>query len=792
MIKTMQLAVSKCHSQSLFSFVFSAFLILAAYFPSVLGAVPEPKEIIGFTPGEDYRLASWSQVVDYFKALDAASDRVLFREIGKTTLGAPFVYAIISSPQNLNRLDYYRQINAKLADPRSIKSPAEAEKLVKAGRSIVLITCGIHSTEVGSYLSSMLIAYELASSEDQEIKSILENSIILLVPSLNPDGVDIVKNWYDRTYGTQWEGTDPPELYHKYVGHDNNRDWYAFTQAETRLTVDFIHNVWHPQVVHDIHQQGTSGARLFLPPYMEPVEPNVPKQIVEGYSELGSYIANEMRKAKYYGITTNTTYDAWTPARAYSHYHGGVRILSETASARLASPITIQFKDLRGGVGGLDTKKESVKFGPVWQGGTWRLSDITNYMTTAARYLMMHLAENREKWLRRFLEIGQNETRNRGDGELQALFLPMPPNEPGSFLSGRERLQNLVSILKRGGVELRYVTDFNRTKGREGYLIDMRQPYASFARAMLLPIKYPDLRDETGHPIPPYDVTAHTLSLLMGLQVEEIKNKPSYKAKAEPKTSLASQKCPIQERTAIYRSEIPSMDEGWTRWLFSQAGPLAACGSMITSIRNNVIRDGRFSPLDTQKLKTIIFPDQSSGQIFNGYGAGLMPPELTGGIGKEGAAQLRKFVEQGGRLVFLNRSSDFAIERLNLPVTDVTDGLPRPDFYIPGSILSIEIGLPGFDKNKQIAWFENGPAFEFTGSQTENTFRVIARYPKDQDKILLSGWALGLDKLAGRAAIMELSVGRGKIILFGFRPQYRGQSLATLPIFIDAINGFGN
>ena len=170
--------------------------------------------------------------------------------------------------------------------------------------------------------------------------------------------MDIVKNWYDKTLGTPFEGTSPPELYHKYVGHDNNRDWYAFTQVETQMTVDKIHNVWHPQIVNDIHQQGANGARLFLPPYMQPVEPNVPKKIIEGYTELGSYIADELRKEGFQGITTDSTYDAWTPARAYSHYHGGVRILSETASANLATPINIEFDRLRGDEG-YDAKKET-------------------------------------------------------------------------------------------------------------------------------------------------------------------------------------------------------------------------------------------------------------------------------------------------------------------------------------------------------------------------------------------------------------------------------------------------
>ena len=193
----------------------------------------------------------------------------------------------------------------------------------------------------------MLIAHRLASSNEPEIQKILNNTIILLVPSLNPDGVDIVKNWYDKTLGTPYEGTEPPELYHKYVGHDNNRDWYAFTQVETQLTVDKIHNVWHPQIVHDIHQQGANGSRLFLPPYMQPVEPNVPKQIVEGYTELGNCMAAICaRKVSRASRPTRPT----TPGRLRAPIRtitAACAFLSETASAKIATPVTIKFEDLR-------------------------------------------------------------------------------------------------------------------------------------------------------------------------------------------------------------------------------------------------------------------------------------------------------------------------------------------------------------------------------------------------------------------------------------------------------------
>ncbi|MDQ3816668.1 MAG: peptidase M14, partial [Acidobacteriota bacterium] len=284
--------------------------------------VPAPEDVLGFRPGDDRKLASWASVVEYFNRLSRASDRVKFEELGKTTMGAPFVMATISAPENLRRLDEFKEIQRQLADPRTLGANADhkAQQLIARGKTIVLITCGIHSDEVGSYLSSMLIAHRLASSDETDVQEILRNTIILLVPSLNPDGVDIIKNWYDKTLGTPFEGTDPPVLYNKYVGHDDNRDWYAFTQKETQIVVDKIHNVWHPQIVHDIHQMGATGARLFLPPYMQPVEPNVPKQIVEGYTELGHEIASDMHAAGFKGITWDSVYDAWSPSRAYSHY----------------------------------------------------------------------------------------------------------------------------------------------------------------------------------------------------------------------------------------------------------------------------------------------------------------------------------------------------------------------------------------------------------------------------------------------------------------------------------------
>ena len=757
--------------------------------------IPSPAEVLGFAPGDDRKLAAWSEVVDYFERLDRASDRMVFQKLGDTTMGKPFVMATISSPANLARLDEYRKIQDQLADPRKLGPLAtrdrKAAALIRQGKTIVLVTCGIHSTEVGSYLSSMLIAHRLASSNEPEIQKILDNTIILLVPSLNPDGVDIVKNWYDKTLGTPFEGTDPPELYHKYTGHDNNRDWYAFSQVETQLTVDKIHNVWHPQIVHDIHQQGAFGSRLFLPPYMAPVEPNVPKAIVQGYTELGNWMAAEMRAKGFQGITTNSTYDAWTPARAYSHYHGGVRMLSETASARIASPITLKFEELRSREG-YDPQKESPKFGPLWQGGEWRLHDITKCMTTAAFLLLDHAATNREQWLKRFYAIGQEAVRPRRTGETFGYLIEPSPNRDA-----------LLKMLRRGGVELEIAkpgTTFtvgNRTLPEGTKLVRMDQPYAAFAKTLLQVQRYPNLRDATNHPIAPYDVTAHTLSLLMDVPVQAVKAPFKYSRFTGPVIDAGSSASDARgsraDLPAIYHSSVPSQDEGWTRWMMeSKRVSYGVLGDKELRAGVTVYKP---SPSVTGKYYVILIPDQPARTLLEGYRTGAMPPEYTGGLGPEGVKALRYFVETGGTLVFLNRASNFAIEQFKLPLRNVVGGLARTDFYVPGSILRIQLdtshplakGMP----KETIAWAEDSPVFEVTNDPNASVpaanVKVIASYPADRDP-LLSGWLLGGELIKGKAALVEVTIGKGRVILFGFRPQYRAQSLATYPLFFNALS----
>jgi hypothetical protein len=738
--------------------------------------IPTPRSILGFEPGEDRKLAEWPVLVRYFQALARASDRVDYRELGKTTLGAPFVTLVISSPQNLRQLERFRQINAGLADPRTLRTSRAARDAVQNGKTIVLITSSIHSTEVGGHLAPVILANKLATDTSAATRAILNDVILFLVPSLNPDGVTIVTKWYNRTLGTPADGSAPPELYHHYTGHDNNRDWYAFTQVETRLTVDSIHNVWHPQIVHDIHQMGSEGARLFLPPYLDPVEPNVDPLLVDGVNALGTAMAWELGGQGKTGISVNATYDAWTPARAYQHYHGGVRILSETASGNLASPIELAFDRLQTRARGFNPRERSWNFTHPWRGGRWGMRDIVAYQSDGAYALLSHAAKQRERWLANFLTI---ETRAvRGWGREWPYAYVIPARQDSVALAA------LLGILLRGGVEVRAAQQAFSLHGQRHptgtYVVVLRQPYAAFAKTLLEVQRYPDRRQFPGGPPErPYDVTAHTLPLLMGVTAVAAMDslRVPLSAPVAPR-AVAPVPPPLNgARVGLYKSYDAAMDEGWTRWVFDN------WKVPYTSLVDSVVRAGKLK----EQFDVIVLPDQSPREILEGLPV-RYPAPYAGGLGAEGSDALRQFVSEGGTLVALNEASRFAVQALLLPVRNVLESVTDDEFYAPGSIFRLELdttqsvarGLP----RETIGWFQGGPAFEILDTTVA---RAVGRWPEDPARVLLSGWVLHAERIAGKAALVEVRQGSGRVLLFGFRPQYRGQTIATYALLFNGL-----
>jgi hypothetical protein len=773
------------------------------------GAPVSPEAHFGHPMGADYKVLDWANVVSYFQALERDSDRVRVREYGRSTEGRPLVYAVIAAPETLRALPRFQQIQQRLADPRRTP-PEEAAALIAQGKTVVLITCSIHATEIASTHTAVEYAYKLATANDPKSLAILRNTILLLVPSLNPDGLDLVTRWYRSTLKTPFEGTAPPELYQKYTGHDNNRDWYIFSQAETRATISALHNAWHPQIVYDVHQQGITASRMFVPPWLDPIDPNIDPIIAQWCNALGTGMAADMTAAGLKSIAINAIYDYWTPARHYQSYHGGMRILSESASVRIASPVEVQPGQLRGEANGYSPGRSSWNHLEVWPGGRWRLRDIVDYQLVAFESLLYQAATRRLDLLASFHRVLRRATERQSPA---AFVIPARQFDPGA---ARQLLQTLAF----GAVEIDAATSSFDAGGRRyaagDYIVRMQQPFSSFAKTLLERQAYPNLRQYPGGPPRrPYDVTAHTLPLLMGVEVHSIDGPfepPTRRANAFPVRPPAGgtgmraadnesykllgdawkqgravyrdtgtgdfhfeagpTRVPVpRPRIGVYRSHVPAMDEGWTRWL------LDTYGWPFRPVTNEEIRRGGLNAA----YDVILFPDQSPDSIHNGYRRGAMPDPYTGGLGEDGAAALGAFAEAGGTLLFLNRAANYGLAALSLPARNVLNGVSNRDFYCPGSLLNVELraghplgyGLPAAFP----VWMESSPAWEGDGG--------VATYPAAD--ILASGWLLGERYLPGKSALLDLPVGRGRAILFGFRPQYRAQSYQTFKLLFNAL-----
>ena len=848
--------------------------------------ITSPAEAFGFEPGTDRKLADWKQLVAYFQKLGTESSRVHFEEVGKTTEGRPFIAVMISSPGTVAHLDHYKQIQGKLADPR-ITTPDQAKRLEAEDKTVLLVTCNIHSTEIASSQSATDFAYKLATGETPEIRNILENVIVVLIPSLNPDGEQLVVDWYKKYLGTPYEGSNPVVLWHHYVGHDDNRDWATFTQVETRLAVKLI-NEWHPQILYDLHQQGKNAARIYLPPFVDPFDPNIDPLLIASINALGSNTSLEIAGKGKAGVLSYGVYDFWSPLRDYIAYHNGLRILTESASADIASPVDIPFQELGRGIG-YDAKVATWNFPDPWKGGQWHLSDIVDYQNAAFFSIANNAAVFRERYLSNFYQFGVDAL-HHADWP----YAYVVPSDQGDTTT----TARLINTLRIGAVEVEQAAaDFDAggnhyTKG--SYIIRLAQPYGSFAKTLLEIQHYPNIVQYQGGPLQrPYDVTAQTLPLLFGVTAVAVKepfpaqtsevdranatpgsfdrstngngylisdrtNSSLYAlfdllkqgadvyrltgAGAEPGTIYVPRQAGIDEkleavtkkysveihaatalptgnalkvklpRIGLYQSWVPSMDEGWTRFIFDQNG------IPYTRVVDTDIRKGNLN----NQFDVIVLPDNSARAITTGrggfgegsggepgpaQGAGgeasgraarppqddegrgenrgpRIPPEFTGGLGNEGVAGLKAFVENGGTVVALNKAAQMYVRKDSELVSDAEASFDRKSFYIPGSILEVSVDTSNpiaFGSTSTVPiFYENGPVFHVSGNATS-----VASFTTD--KPLLSGWIQGGELLKGTSAIAEEPAGKGRLVLFGFRPQYRAQSEVTYKFLFNAL-----
>ena len=752
---------------------------LATALPATLPAqIPTPTDHFGFPMGAAGKLANWDALTAYYEALARTSDRVTVDTLGPTTMGRPFVMLTITSPANHARLDDLHRMQRQLADPRTVSGPGELQRLLDEGRTIVMITHAIHSTEVGSAQVAAKLAHHLASSDDERVREILDNVVLLQIPSLNPDGTQWVNDFYNEHAGTEYEGRSPPWLYHFYVGHDNNRDWFTFYQKETQHTVR-AQNDWHPQIVHDIHQMGSGGARIFFPPYIDPIEPNVDPGLVAAVNQLGAYMAAELTSQGKKGVVINAIYDGYHPGRAYMHYHGGARILSETASARLATTMYVPRETVAGGRE-YEASQAAWNFPWPWRGGEWGLPDIVEYQFSGAMALLVNAAKNRRFWLENFHRVAERAVAGWESWPAAWVIPGGQENELG--------VRSVLRILTMGDVEVRRAEgDFSAGGAMYpagSHVVVMRQPNAAFAQTLLIVQEYPDMREYPGGPPKrPYDVTAHTLPLLMGIEAVALESEPEV-ALSDPievpeveyrlPDALSGPDAP---RVGLYKGHDEPMIAGWTRWMFDTHA------MRYDSLHDVRIRAGSLG----DDYDVMIFQSQSDRSISRGNAPGSLPERYTGGIGEEGRAAVREFVESGGRLVVMEEAADFAIGLFGLQVGDPTEGLSTTEFYVPGSILRVDLQpdplASGYDGSTAAWYWRSSRGFTVDDDRVE----VLGRYGRDNP--VIAGWILGPERLAGQPALLRARVGRGEVIFFGFQPNYRGQSIVTWPLLFNAIAG---
>ena len=835
--------------------------------------VPSPESVFGFKVGTDYKLADYDQMLEYYDKLASASDRVKMIEIGKSVMGRPIKLMFISTKENLDKLDRWKTISGALARAKIPRE--EAEAMVKEGKAIVWFDAGMHANEKAHAQMSSELAYKIATEESDEMKKIRENVITLIVPCINPDGVDIMVDWYRKNLGTPFETSGPPILYQKFVGHDNNRDWFMNNMPETKTANRILYHEWYPQIVHNHHQTSPSWARIFLPPFRSPVNPKIHPGVTTGVNLVGTAMANRFAMKKMPGVISGTNFSMfWNGGmRTAPYYHNMIGILTEVAH----STPTPRFYDTKKKpklIAGVRTDSTAIFYPSPWGGGKSHFRDAVDYMITASMGILELAADRKEQFMRNIYLMGRDAIEN--SIEAFAYIIPAKQWDKGEA-------RNLVEILQRGGIEAHRATSkfvIKDKKYSKGSIIFYgAQAFRPFLADLMEKQEYPNqYLYPGGPPKPPYDLAGWTLPMQMGVQVDRIddtinvktkliegliplsegmvngKGKVGYLFSANEnaaykavnlllkqgfgikrfteKSNIGRKEYPAgtfwvagnnlnnklgeittatgvdfhginkesnvktQEikkfKLGIYKSWMANMDEGWSRWVFREHA------FDLDTLQDADVRNG-----DLSKYAAIVLPSQQPKRIMNGHDISRMPKEYTGGIGLEGTKALADYVKNGGTLITFDRASDFAIDQFGLPIVNVTKNLSDKDFFIPGSLIRAKVHTDkslAYGMQKEIATsFSRSRAFKiykptYMGEGGKEDIKkapvhkaeIIVQFAEKD--LLMSGWANGEKKhLKNKAAMIDVEYGKGNVVLFSFRPQFRGQPRGTYKLIFNSI-----
>lgn len=839
------------------------------------GTVPSPAAVLGHTPGDDYYLADYEDSVRYFEALAKASDRIRLFAAGKTTQGRTMTYAVISTPENLARFEEYKALSRRLGAARGL-TDAQARALAADSPVIVHIDGGMHASEVADHQLPIALAYRLVSARnDAEVDAILKNVILVLWPTLNPDGQDMIVDWYRKHRGTPWETSRMPWLYQDYVGHDNNRDGYMLNMRESRV-VNATEQDYAPVIWYSQHQSAPFPARIWVPPFADPISSNISPYMRIWTNAVGTNIMARMETEGKPGAIAQARFDNWYAGFLdYIHvFRNTISFFTETAHDS-ATPKTYTLDDFPANMRDL---KAQVMYPHPWRGGAWHLKDSVDYMMTASMSVLETARNYRETLLYNRYQAGRD------------MIAAATKDGPGAYVipAGQRDMPEaaaLADLMIRHGLEVLRATApvalGGKTYPAGSWVVPMDQAFAGLARELFEPQKYPDaVLDGSGSPAElPYDVTGWTLPMQMNVTVERIAPVPDAAARAalEPVSAAVPPEGQVsgtgetylvdrgvnnsyrllnaalaqgatarwtradlgrgmgdaialgglsaarmgdlarkesvaviavtgpatgaavrRGRVALYRPWGSNIDEGWTRWLLENYGfaprgvtnadmKKGLAGTVDTLILPDMTAPGKARPGDTAPAADRVSRYKGPlATLMDGFAPSQEPAPYAGGIGEDGAEKLKAFVRGGGTLVALNNASDAVIDLFGLPVTNIVRDVPGTQFFCSGALLQVHVApdtrLSGGMPADPVVMFERGPAFA-TGAGFRG--RVLASWPKENP--LRSGVIIHPEAIEGKAAALEVEYGKGRIYLYGFRPQWRGQSHGAYKLLFNAL-----
>ena len=841
-------------------------LVAPSLAPVDLGAqaIPSPEEFFGHQMGADRQLARWDRLVAYYDTLGALSDRLVVDHVGPSTRGNPFLVIYASSPENLANLDELKRRNAILQDPRGQPESA-IDDAIANGKVVFVQSYALHSTEVAASQSAAEIMYLFATRQDDGMSEILDETVSIIIPGFNPDGINIVTDWYDRWVGTDYEGSAPPELYHHYIGHDNNRDAFMQNTVESRYAAEIMFREWTPQAFIDHHQMGAYTARIYLPPYAEPIRPAGDPLVWREMAWYGAHMAYKMDEEELPGAIGAAIYSGWGHFGFHwiTPFHNIAGMLTESASARLATPLYVH-PDQLGGSRQLPEYEEQTTFPSPWPGGWWHVRDIVERQIVATFSPLELAAKNRETVLRNAYHKASRQTERGREGEIKAFVIPATQHDPLT-------MQKMVNKLLAQGITVeRAARDFEhegRAYAGGTYVVSMAQPKRGVIRWLLGRTHYPDnsyTRDRDGEPIRPYDMSTDNLAEFMGVRVDPVQTpvetslarvamglstsgtvapgangyvldgrlNDSFEAvnrlleagatvrRAEADgegfrqgdflvpasadgdlvrriadetgvdfasleaDATASSHAIGPQRIAMYQRYYGgNMDEGWTRWL------LEDFAFEFTSIMDEEILSGNLH----QRWDVILLPADSKEAMTGAFSDGPrddVPPEYRSGFGQEGVQALKAFVDNGGTLVTFAQAGDLVLDEFDVPVRNAVAGLSGDDFWSPGSTLRIDVNTDhpyayGMPEDALATFLAGGQVYETVpGARSADVERIATYVGRD---ILQSGWLLGEEAIANKAAAVAVRQGEGSILMLGFRAQHRAQTHGTYKLLFNAL-----